>query len=166
MREFGFTVKFGKKAEKEMNEKNVESMVATAEALASLIDSRMMDKACDSGIEDEYLRVLERIWDYVDDGNYEVAMEILYVMAMILDEESKVILKNLIYPHETAVYYFMDYFCEYLVDAHIIDELYREAELKQMMDGIDNEEDDEDEPLDIAYAELKRVIGEEDEKDE
>lgn len=168
MREFGFKVTFGKKEEKTVNEKDMQSMIATAEALATLIDSKMMEKACETGIEDEYLQVLERIWDYTEDGNYELAMEILYVMAMVLDEDSKVILKNLIYPHESAVYYFLDYFCEYLVDAHIIDDMIYKAELKKMREEFFEEEEEEEteEPLDIAYAELKNAISEGEDKDE
>ena len=48
-------------------------------------------------------------------------------MLMTLDEDSKKVIESFIYPDEDIRKDFMDYFCEYLIDSLMLEELKKEA---------------------------------------
>ena len=49
-------------------------------------------------------------------------------LAVLLDDDARFILEHMVYPDRRGVYYFFEYFCEYLADARIIDYQLCEAE--------------------------------------
>lgn len=75
----------------------------------------------------DFLGSLGDIWDSQEEDKYESAYEILFPTLSILDEDSKTVIENFIYPDEDIRKYFMDYFCEYLIDSLMIEELKKEA---------------------------------------
>lgn len=77
----------------------------------------------------DFLDSLCDIWDSQEEDRYESAYETLFLMLMMLDEDSKTVIENFIYPDEDIRKHFMDYFCEHLIDALMIDELKKEAYL-------------------------------------
>ena len=76
---------------------------------------------------DDFLNSLHDIWDFQEEDRYESAYEILFLMLIMLDEDSKIVIENFIYPDEYIRKYFMDYFCEHLIDALMIEELKKGA---------------------------------------
>lgn len=75
----------------------------------------------------DFLDTLRDIWGSQEDDNYESAYEILFLMLMTLDEDSKKVIESFIYPDEDIRKDFMDYFCEYLIDSLMLEELKQEA---------------------------------------
>ena len=75
----------------------------------------------------DFLGSLGDIWDSQEEDKYESAYEILFPTLSILDEDSKTVIENFIYPDEDIRKYFMDYFCEYLIDSLMIEELKKEG---------------------------------------
>lgn len=75
----------------------------------------------------DFLDTLRDIWGSQEDDNYESAYEILFLMLMTLDEDSKKVIESFIYPDEDIRKDFMDYFCEYLIDSLMLEELKKEA---------------------------------------
>lgn len=75
----------------------------------------------------DFLDSLCDIWDSQEEDRYESAYETLFLMLMMLDEDSKTVIENFIYPDEDIRKHFMDYFCEHLIDVLMIDELKKEA---------------------------------------
>ena len=74
-----------------------------------------------------FLDALRDIWDSQEEDRYESAYEILFSILMRLDEDSKTVIENFIYPDEDIRKYFMNYVCEYLIDALMIEELKKEV---------------------------------------
>ena len=75
----------------------------------------------------DFLDTLRDIWGSQEDDNYESAYEILFLMLMTLEEDSKKVIESFIYPDEDIRKDFMDYFCEYLIDSLMLEELKKEA---------------------------------------
>ena len=75
----------------------------------------------------DFLDTLRDIWGSQEDDNYESAYEILFLMLMTLDEDSKKVIESFIYPDEDIRKDFMDYFYEYLIDSLMLEELKKEA---------------------------------------
>lgn len=183
MKRFGFTIKTEKmdeqeivkekETEMEMDDKTYEEIMETAESLATLIDYKMMDAAFDLGIREEYTNVLDEIWCHRENMNDETAISVLYAMAMILDRDSMILLRNLIMPSEIATDLFLEFFCEYLADARIFEQTIRFDELRKMREQMeckyndeDNEDDESEELHDIHYEEVKSFFKKVGDKDE
>ena len=96
MKKVGFTIEFGKtEDEKERGE----NFVSGIEALARMTEKRFSDAVNDAGLEfDAYVDVLYEISAHTDEGDYETAVELVYLLAMLLDENVKEMLEGVIYP--------------------------------------------------------------------
>ena len=125
MRKVGFTIEFGKtEDEKERGE----NFVSGIEALARMTEKRFSDAVNDAGLEfDAYVDALDEISSYTDESDYETAMELIYLLALLLDEDAKAMLEGVIYPDEDAAKIFLDYFNEYIADGYVVDRLLQEG---------------------------------------
>ena len=125
MRKVGFTIEFGKmEDEKERGE----NFVSGIEALARMTEKRFSDAVNDAGLEfDAYVDALDEISTHTDEGDYETAVELIYLLAMLLDEDAKEMLEGVIYPDEDAAKIFLDYFNEYIADGYVVDRLLQEG---------------------------------------
>ena len=92
MRKVGFTIEFGKtEDEKERGE----NFVSGIEALARMTEKRLSDAVHDTGLEfDAYVDALDEISSYTDEGDYETAVELIYLLALLLDEDAKEMLEG------------------------------------------------------------------------
>ena len=119
MRKVGFTIEFGKtEDEKERGE----NFVSGIEALARMTEKRLSD-----AVNDAYVDALDEISSYTDEGDYETAVELIYLLALLLDEDAKEMLEGVIYPDEDAAKIFLDYFNEYIADGYVVDRLLQES---------------------------------------
>ena len=125
MKKVGFTIEFGKmEDEKERGE----NFVSGIEALARMTEKRFSDAVNDAGLEfDAYVDALDEISTHTDEGDYETAVELIYLLAMLLDEDAKEMLEGVIYPDEDAAKIFLDYFNEYIADGYVVDRLLQEG---------------------------------------
>lgn len=125
MKKIGFTIEFGKtEDEKERGE----NFVSGIEALARMTEKRLSDAVNDAGLEfDAYVDVLYEISAHTDEGDYETAVELIYLLAMLLDENAKEMLEGVIYPDEEAAKIFLDYFNEYIADEYVVERLLQES---------------------------------------
>lgn len=125
MKKVGFTIEFGKtEDEKERGE----NFVSGIEALARMTEKRFSDAVNDAGLElDAYVDALDEISSYTDEGDYETAVELIYLLALLLDEDAKEMLEGVIYPDEDAEKIFLDYFNEYIADGYVVDRLLQEG---------------------------------------
>ena len=125
MKKGGFTIEFGKtEDEKERGE----NFVSGIEALARMTEKRFSDAVNDAGLEfDAYVDALDEISSYTDEGDYETAVELIYLLALLLDEDAKEMLEGVIYPDEDAAKIFLDYFNEYIADGYVVDRLLQEG---------------------------------------
>ena len=124
MKKVGFTIEFGKtEDEKERGE----NFVSGIEALARMTEKRFSDAVNDAGLEfDAYVDALDEISSYTDEGDYETAVELIYLLALLL-EDAKAMLEGVIYPDEEAAKIFLDYFNEYIADGYVVDRLLQEG---------------------------------------
>lgn len=125
MKKVGFTIEFGKtEDEKERGE----NFVSGIEALGRMTEKRFSDAVNDAGLEfDAYVDALDEISSYTDEGDYETAVELIYLLALLLDEDAKEMLEGVIYPDEDAAKIFLDYFNEYIADGYVVDRLLQEG---------------------------------------
>ena len=127
-------------------EKKENELMETMELLARVVDEKLYEAILPLDLERPYIGALDDIWTHTDEMDYEKAKEVLYSMAVLLDEDARFILEHLVYPNKGGVYYFFHYFCEYLADARIIDLQFSEAEdVEELVDieQIWEEESDE-----------------------
>ena len=97
MKKVGFTIEFGKTEEKERGK----NFVSGIEALARMTEKRFSAAVNDAGLEfDAYVDALDEISSYTDEGDYETAVELIYLLALLLDEDAKEMLEGVIYPDE------------------------------------------------------------------
>lgn len=123
MKKVGFTIEFGKTEEKERGK----NFISGIEALARMTEKRLSDAVNDAGLEfDAYVDALDEISAYTDEGDYETAVELIYLLAMLLDEDAKEMLEGVIYPDEEAAKIFLDYFNEYIADEYVVERLLKE----------------------------------------
>ena len=110
MKKVGFTIEFGKtEDEKERGE----NFVSGIEALARMTEKRLSDAVHDTGLEfDAYVDALDEISSYTDEGDYETAVELIYLLALLLEDAAKI---------------FLDYFNEYIADGYVVDRLLQES---------------------------------------
>ncbi len=121
-------------------------LMETMELLARVVDEKLYAAMFNLDMEMAYPKVLDDIWGHVDEEDYEKAKEVLYSLAVLLDDDARFILEHMVYPDRRGVYYFFEYFCEYLADARIIDLQVSEAEdVEELVDieQIWEEESDE-----------------------
>ena len=124
MTKVGFTIEFGKT---EDGKERGENFVSGIEALARMTEKRLSDAVNDAGLEfDAYVDVLYEISTHTDEGDYETAVELIYLLAMLLDENVKEMLEGVIYPDEEAAKIFLDYFNEYIADEYVVERLLKE----------------------------------------
>ena len=125
MKKVGFTIEFGKT---EDGKERGENFVSGIEALARMTEKRLSDAVNDAGLEfDAYVDALDEISSYTDEGDYETAVELIYLLAMLLDENVKEVLEGVIYPDEEAAKIFLDYFNEYIADEYVVGRLLQEG---------------------------------------
>lgn len=125
MKKVGFTIEFGKT---EDGKERGENFVSGIEALARMTEKRLSDAVNDAGLEfDAYVDVLYEISAHTDEGDYETAVELIYLLAMLLDENVKEMLEGVIYPDEEAAKIFLDYFNEYIADEYVVERLLQEG---------------------------------------
>ena len=107
----------------------------TMELLARVVDDKLYVSMMDLGMEREYATELNRIWDLVEDEAWDDAKEVLYSLAVLLDDDARFILEHMVYPNKKGIHFFFDYFCEYLSDGRIIDyQIYRAERPKEFAD--------------------------------
>ena len=109
-------------------EKKENKLMETMELLARVVDEKLYAAMFNLDMEMAYPKVLDDIWGHVDEEDYDKAKEVLYSLAVLLDDDARFILEHMVYPDRRGVYYFFEYFCEYLADARIIDYQLCEAE--------------------------------------
>ena len=109
-------------------EKKENKLMETMELLARVVDEKLYAAMFNLDMEMAYPKVLDDIWDHVDEEDYDKAKEVLYSLAVLLDDDARFILEHMVYPNRRGVYYFFEYFCEYLADSRIIDLQFSEAE--------------------------------------
>ena len=153
MKKVGFTIEFGKtEDEKERGE----NFVSGIEALARMTEKSFSDAVHDTGLEfDAYVDALDEISSYTDEGAYETAMELIYLLAMLLDEDAKEMLEGVIYPDEDAAKIFLDYFNEYIADGYVVERLLQECSTDE--EPGERQEDIAD-SLDDEYCCLRSVM--------
>ena len=153
MKKVGFTIEFGKTEDEKERGKN---FVSGIEALARMTEKRFSDAVHDAGLEfDAYVDALDEISTHTDEGDYETAVELIYLLALLLDEDAKEMLEGVIYPDEEAAKIFLDYFNEYIADGYVVDRLLQES-------GTDEEpgeiREDFVDSLDDEYCCLRSVM--------
>lgn len=109
-------------------EKKENKLMETMELLARVVDEKLYAAMFNLDMEMAYPKVLDDIWDHVDEEDYDKAKEVLYSLAVLLDDDARFVLEHMVYPDRRGVYYFFEYFCEYLADARIIDYQLCDAE--------------------------------------
>ena len=125
MKKVGFMIEFGKT---EDGKERGENFVSGIESLARMTEKRFSDAVHDTGLEfDAYVDALDEISTYTDEGDYETAVELIYLLALLLDEDAKAMLEGVIYPDEEAAKIFLDYFNEYIADGYVVDRLLQEG---------------------------------------
>lgn len=138
-----------------------------AEALANVIDKNLVDATFAAGRSlDSYVDSLNHIWGFSERGEYDIAMEMMYVLAMALDHNSKVIMEEIIMPDAGLTEMFLDYFGEYITDGYIIDRII--ARSQAVEDSLDDAKDDDEENqelFDIHYDEVKEFFKEGDDNE-
>lgn len=156
MKKLGFTIEFGKNEEKEEKVNQDERAAEGMEALARLIDKNLAEAVKRGGLDfDSYVAALERIWDYVECMEYDMASELMYLLTMILDDDCRIVFESLVYQDEEAARCFLHYFGEYIADGYIIDKMFDEA----FPEGVKDEDiGDLCEVLDEAYSQLKTTM--------
>ena len=160
MKRFGIAIEVGRpKAMKRKIKATDKSEMA--EALANVIDKNLVDATFAAGRSlDSYVDSLNHIWGFTDRGDYDIAMEMMYVLAMALDHDSKVIMEFIIMRDAELTEAFLDYFGEYITDGYIIDRII--ARSQAVEDSLEDVDDDEEkqEVYDIHYEEVKEFFKE------
>lgn len=120
---------------RERKEGKVNHLMETMELLARVVDDKLYSTILVLDMERPYTRVLDDIWSKVEEMKYEDAKEILYSLAVLLDDDARFILEHMVYPNKKGIHFFFDYFCEYLADGRIIDyQIYRAERPKEFAD--------------------------------
>lgn len=109
-------------------ERKENEMMKSMELLAGVVDEKLYEAILPLDLEKPYTRVLDAIWTHTENLDYDKAKEVLYSLAVLLDEDAGFILKHMVYPRKKSMQYFFWYFSEYLADARILDVMFAEAE--------------------------------------
>lgn len=133
--------------------KDREQLIEFINALARTTDRAMIKSAKEKQIEAfVYVDVLNRIGEYANNGQYNVAYDMLLQVASILEADAKTLIKSLPLLDDEAVPVFMEYYAEYIVDEYVIDILLEIPE--------NEEEEWEEVPLEDVLDEAYRTIKE------
>lgn len=136
------------------------------EILAVVTDSLMSNAAEERGLFDNYVHSLIRIGEYVDEGLYEVAIEMILQNAILLNKEAYKLIDELIYSDYEATNIFLEYYHEYIEDGYVLESILEEAFDDEegetfeidFGDFTDDEEDEKTNILDEAFTLLKRLL--------
>ena len=133
MKELKISIGFGKNEKKSEEEKDI--LYTTVEILARVVDEKMFSSMNRVGLDEEaYIKALEKVVESYEAGDDELAKERLYMLALIIDEDSAFLLKNVIYEEKEMISWFLQYFCEYLIDRRTVDQILSEAEGERFWD--------------------------------
>lgn len=158
MKRFSIAVEVGKPRAKRRKVKAADKMVM-AETLARCVDRNFLDSLTEAGMcLDSYIDSLNHIWAYSERGQYDLAIEMMYVLAMAIDDDSEVILEQIIMPDPDLTEIFLDYFGEYITDGYMIDRIIaRCTDDEDSVYEYSNEEPEE-KIYDVEYEEVKEFF--------
>ncbi len=152
MRKAGFMIELRKKEEEKECSKN---FVSGIEALARMTDRFLSDAVNETELDfNAYVDALYEISNHTDKGDYDTAIELTYLLALMLDEDVKSMIEGVIYQDEDAARIFLDYFNEYIADGYVLERMIQES-------GSDDEEpiqEDRADSLDDEYCCLKSAL--------
>ena len=165
MKRFSIAVEVGKPRAKKRQEKAADKMVM-AEVLARCVDRNFLDSLTEAGMGfDSYVDSLNHIWAYSERGQYDLAIEMMYVLAMAIDDDAEVILEQIIMPDADLTEMFLNYFGEYITDGYMIDRIIARCEPAE--DSLyEDDKEPEEQLYDVHYEEVKDFFKKEDEADE
>lgn len=75
-------------------------LMETMELLARVVDEKLYEAILPLDLERPYVGALDDIWTHTEEMDYEKAKEILYSMAVLLDEDARFILEHMVYPNK------------------------------------------------------------------
>lgn len=137
--------------------KKSEDVREYVETLARIVDHLLSDAAAEKGISDDsYADALRMIGEYTDQGRYDVAFDLMFMLSSILDRDAQMIMESLNEISEDAAEIFLEYFSEYIEDWYVIEGLLKEAEQRR-----EYHEADLTRALDEAYRQLKPILNHE-----
>ena len=110
---------------REKDERNAEITRHLAQTVDKLLAGAVIEKELDF---DAYINALGEISIRADMGEHDTAIELIYVLATILDCNADAIIRHLIYPHPETVVIFTEYFSEYIADKYLLERTIRTAE--------------------------------------
>lgn len=97
----------------------------TAARLAEVIDQTMALAAKRMAIPfAEYLDALRTIRDYIDECDYEIALQLLIQLAEQLDTNSHKILESLVFGGKVDMTAYLRYLSEYIIDWYEIERIF------------------------------------------
>ncbi len=67
--------------------------------------------------------VLDSIWGYQEEGEYDMAYDLLMVTALVMELDSRELVLKYVCQCDIRRKYFMDYLCEYLIDDLMFDRI-------------------------------------------
>ena len=142
---------------KERSKKEPEDMIEFIQILAKVADRIMAKAVAEKGMDsDVYVEALQMIGGYTDQEQYDVAFDLMVMLASFLDEDVQRILENLDNIDKDAKKVFLEYFSEYIEDWYIIERL-----LDHAPSASSNAEADLTRALDEAYRQLKPLLDKE-----
>ena len=152
MKKVGFTIEFGRKEEKPKHSEKFENGI---EALARMADRCLTEAVRNTELDfNTYIDALYEVSEFADDGDYEMAIEMMYLIALILDQDVKTVIEEVIYPDRAATEIFLDYFNWYIADGYVIE---RSIQRSCKSDCNGNKTEDKD-GLDEEYHCLKEMM--------
>ena len=142
---------------KERSKKEPEDMIEFIQILAKVADRIMAKAVAEKGMDsDVYVEALQMIGGYTDQEQYDVAFDLMVMLASFLDEDAQTIVENLDHIDKDAKKVFLEYFSEYIEDWYIIERL-----LDHAPSASSNAEADLTRALDEAYRQLKPLLDKE-----
>ncbi len=91
------------------------------EAVARLVMSELEQLAEEDYVSKErFLNLMETVWEKQDEGDYVMAYDLLTLFMLVTGADSRHVISRMIYPCKARSEYFMDYFCEVLIDELIL----------------------------------------------
>ena len=96
-------------------EKKENKLMETMELLARVVDEKLYAAMFNLDMEMAYPKVLDDIWDHVDEEDYDKAKDVLYSLAVLLDDDARFVLEHMVYPDRRGVYYFFEYYTRSLI---------------------------------------------------
>lgn len=134
--------------------KDRKQLIQFINALARITDREMIKSAKEKQIETfVYVDVLNRIREYADKGQYDVAHDMLLQVASILEADAKTLIESLPLLDDDAVAAFMEYYAEYIVDEYVIDILLEIPEDEEEWEEVPLED-----VIDEAYRKIKEML--------